>query len=519
MIPYPPVGIAVLAGSLKESVDATVVDLEMLVWAKQDPYINAILEDPETTISQILSNKISEQTLIASERLAALADYKDGDDLGISVMGYEQLACAMLFTQYALNKNSRVILGGQFWSQKSAENITRHFADESLTVVIGDGWDAIKQWHKDPTVIPVNSVRYQEGGVGSGEKISKPAKSPRPTYDTVNWDCYHDYAKSVYGDTRKTRRAHLYVWDKTCPYRCSFCRVSTGSKAKLPSPTEITGSFADLLDIGVSQFNLMTNELNPSLNWMRKLTADLEKNIKTDDIGWFTYLRADDMELEDLQNLRSLGCRLVRYGVETGSQRLSDSMKKDYNIETIGQVLEKASKADIFNHVNFLVGYPGETEEDQQQTLSFIEKNKEFIHSARINPFYLPPGTPMSREPSKYGVKLGSMGKGHWEFSLVDDSKLPVETVSRRIDEITETLKSHGIGFAGVLPFVTLNTLTKYSTRDLAIAEMKKNQAYLWNISEPDKLKALLGGYGNNQSWQDQIFKRGRNYSLEICVD
>lgn len=520
MIPYHPVGISVLASALaNEGIEATAYDLEIVAWsANQELPLwpsKRELIDPYTLLHAPWDAELSAFAL----KLIALFDYQPGEPIGLSTMGYEQLLATFAILKLAIEAGSRVVLGGQFWSDATAAALLETLRSDLLTVTVGDGFEAVVQWHRNEMPI-INSLSWANNAVICGPKKVAVTKPPIPHYADAPWKHYDAYARTCLASPTPTKRAHLYVWDKQCPYRCSFCRVSTGSNVKLSSPEDLAASMSSMLKEGISQFNFMTNELNPTLAYMRRFIKAMEPVLGSErDIAWFTYLRPDWMELSDLSDLRRLGCRLVRYGVETGSQRLSDLMKKDYQIDTIEKVLKNAAAVDIMNHANFLIGYPGESEDDISETLRFIERVAPYLHSARINPFYLPPGSPMAKDPLSNGIKLTERKSGYWDFELVEGTKASAAVVADRIKRVTDLLKSLGIGFSGVLPFETLDYLARHSTRDEGLAHMKIDRPYMWQSSSSDWLKSQLGGYEASAEWEATIYKRGRNYSLTLCND
>ena len=88
---------------------------------------------------------------------------------------------------------------------------------------------------------------------------------------------------------------------------------------------------------------------------------------------------------------------ILHLPVQSGSSRILKAMNRKHNIEDYSRIISdlKAVKPNIKFSSDFIIGYPGETDEDFNQTLSLIEKTKfinsySFIYSAR-------PGTPASK--------------------------------------------------------------------------------------------------------------------------
>ena len=88
---------------------------------------------------------------------------------------------------------------------------------------------------------------------------------------------------------------------------------------------------------------------------------------------------------------------ILHLPVQSGSSKILKAMNRKHNIEDYSRIINdlKAVKPNIKFSSDFIIGYPGETDEDFNQTLNLIEKTKfinsySFIYSAR-------PGTPASK--------------------------------------------------------------------------------------------------------------------------
>jgi len=88
---------------------------------------------------------------------------------------------------------------------------------------------------------------------------------------------------------------------------------------------------------------------------------------------------------------------ILHLPVQSGSSKVLSAMNRKHNILDYHEVIEKLKKAkpNIKFSSDFIIGYPGETDDDFKQTLNLIEKIKfinsySFIYSSR-------PGTPASK--------------------------------------------------------------------------------------------------------------------------
>ena len=363
IIPYPPVGISLLASSLRLSGhDAEVFDLEIQLADLRRKGEDVLLYDGVLSTADVLSPDLAEPVRAYGEQLWQIIGGSSGTDvLGISVMGFEQSASALLLARLALAHGMRVIFGGQFWTERSASEVIHALAPfGAVTVTVGDGWESTTAFveRAAPETIP-NS--YTTSATPGGAIIAGPRKvakslPPQPVYDWVPWRLYENFGISTYKNPTPTRRAHLYVWDKQCNFRCAFCRVATGSRAVLTPPKVAIDSFADLAQDQVDQLNFMTNELNPSRKYLLRFLDELEARGGGGGTNWFTYIRADRLEAEEFGRIRQNTAGLARYGVESGSQRLLDLMRKDYDVPTMSTTLRHAAAEDISNFTSDFSG-------------------------------------------------------------------------------------------------------------------------------------------------------------------
>ncbi|MEW6201500.1 MAG: radical SAM protein [bacterium] len=109
-------------------------------------------------------------------------------------------------------------------------------------------------------------------------------------------------------------------------------------------------------------------------------------------ITWDCDARVDHVDGEMLKAMASAGCRKIAYGVESGSQRILNQLKKDITIEQINEAFHLTRKAGIMSCAFLMVGsHPEETAEDNRLTRDLIKKIKpDLISAAVTTPF---PGT------------------------------------------------------------------------------------------------------------------------------
>jgi radical SAM superfamily enzyme YgiQ (UPF0313 family) len=101
-------------------------------------------------------------------------------------------------------------------------------------------------------------------------------------------------------------------------------------------------------------------------------------------------------------------CRTLMFGIESGSQKVLDRLRKDQTLEQVEAAVNKAKQAGIeIVHGFFVVGNPDETVEDIRATFDFAAKLR--LDTFGFNRLCVYRGTPLWKE---------YVGRG-----LVDDAK------------------------------------------------------------------------------------------------
>ncbi|MCP4158301.1 MAG: B12-binding domain-containing radical SAM protein [bacterium] len=173
---------------------------------------------------------------------------------------------------------------------------------------------------------------------------------------------------------------------RSCPFQCKFCSETVNwGKYRKKDIADAVQQFIQLYKRHSYQLFLMTDStLNPVATPLAK------EFIKTGaSIYWDGFLRADRhvANTENTLLWRKGGFYRAKLGLESGSQRVLDLMNKEITVEQSRAALQALAYAGIKTTTFWLFGYPGETEEDFQQTLEFLKKNKDYIYEADCNAF------------------------------------------------------------------------------------------------------------------------------------
>jgi anaerobic magnesium-protoporphyrin IX monomethyl ester cyclase len=108
--------------------------------------------------------------------------------------------------------------------------------------------------------------------------------------------------------------------------------------------------------------------------------------------------RPDGVSRAELQAAKAAGMVRLTTGLESGSQRVLDAMRKGTDLAATGRFLADAAAAELSVRLTMIVGYPGERAEDVAASAAFVEENAPRIDRILLNRFALMTGTRVHRK-------------------------------------------------------------------------------------------------------------------------
>ncbi|MDA9867265.1 tRNA (N6-isopentenyl adenosine(37)-C2)-methylthiotransferase MiaB [Gammaproteobacteria bacterium] len=191
-----------------------------------------------------------------------------------------------------------------------------------------------------------------------------------------------------------------------CSKYCSFCVVPyTRGDEVSRKPEQIFDEVARLAEKGVTEITFIGQNVNsykmPYKDRILRLSDLIEIISHIDGIERIRYTTSHPLDMtDDLIEVYQYVPQLVsqlHLPVQSGSNRILEKMKRNYTIDIFLDAVEriKSYRPDLRVSSDFIVGFPGETDYDFQQTMSLVNEVKfdssfSFIYSKR-------PGTPASK--------------------------------------------------------------------------------------------------------------------------
>lgn len=205
---------------------------------------------------------------------------------------------------------------------------------------------------------------------GDADVVSDLDRLPFPDYS----DFADDITSGLY---RQPERLEI-LDSRGCPTRCHFCSEwQYWKRFRSMSGERMFREIAFQVNRcpGVDYFYFIGSLLNGNMKALLDFCDLVIKNSLK--IRWLGQpIIRSEMTREFLQKMRRAGCEWLGYGIESGSQRVVNSMNKKFSLKLAEQVLRDTHDAGIMVQANFMFGIPTETEKDFKETLSFLKRNR-----------------------------------------------------------------------------------------------------------------------------------------------
>lgn len=238
---------------------------------------------------------------------------------------------------------------------------------------------------------------------------------------------FNDYIMPIVG-----RSFVLVSVMRGCPFNCKFCtsHIYNGKKIRRRDPKRLVEEIKNYTKIGIFDFLFWAEFLTMDFAYLNKIMDEFEKENLTGKIRWVTNSRVDFVDLELFRRMRKSGCWQIVYGIEFGSDEILKLVGKGgrTSVKQNRIAVETAHKAGLIVDGHFIMGYPGETQENLAQTLNLaLDIPLTFAHFYAASPF---PGSELYTEAVENNWMIkDDFNKVSQDEYILNTGKLDPETV------------------------------------------------------------------------------------------
>ncbi|OHB74373.1 MAG: hypothetical protein A2W17_07915 [Planctomycetes bacterium RBG_16_41_13] len=244
---------------------------------------------------------------------------------------------------------------------------------------------------------------------------------PFPRYELFDIDDYL-HRPMISGDGprrgKTTKLLHLHT-GMGCPFRCTFCINTTiyrdgkyyqKSLYRGKSATRILDEIQMLIDrYGVEHISFVDECFLVDKKRLFKLLDGIEERglkFTWSTVGKAHYIKDTYLSKDVVKRMRNLGCVLLGFGAESGSQRILDYLKKDITTQQVEHAAKITNDNKIISEFSFMIGLPQESIGDMFKTVDFIKKLKkigEYVMTQNVQLYRPYPGGELYNESVRLG--------------------------------------------------------------------------------------------------------------------
>lgn len=162
-----------------------------------------------------------------------------------------------------------------------------------------------------------------------------------------------------------------------CPFSCTFCSNTYlwRRRYRLKTPARIVEEMRQYhQDYGARKFLLHQQLFTVN---KAKTRAFCETLIASGlQVEWSCFTRSDCVDPELLTLMKKSGCNTVLFGVESGSQRIQDVVRKKTQVDHVSEQISLVIEHGIKPQLSYIIGFPEETREDLQATIDMYFQYK-----------------------------------------------------------------------------------------------------------------------------------------------
>lgn len=266
------------------------------------------------------------------------------------------------------------------------------------SVLVGEGEITIHDILKD---LPDMERIYHGEPILDLDSVPLPARHLLPHEDLFN------EATAVFRGAHQDGHVTSIMGSRGCPNRCAFCSnplYAHGTRFR--SAANIVLEMREMVDMGITCFKFQDDTFTIRPEPVIELGQACESVFGDNGIATRMNTRVNRFPESILPALRQLKMEVAAFGIESGSQKVLNAVRKGITIEQSERALRVAKDGGIGTLGLFVFGMPGENEETVEETIEFWRRNRPYMDAANLAVFVPYPGCDIAERPHKYRMHV-----------------------------------------------------------------------------------------------------------------
>jgi p-methyltransferase len=269
---------------------------------------------------------------------------------------------------------------------------------------------------------------------------------------------------------------------RSCAFKCAFCEypVNQGPLTLMPLDA-VAQELNEIRALGTVRSLVFTDDtFNVPLPRFKELLRLLARY----DFEWYSFFRPQYADAETARLMKAAHCRAVFAGLESVDDRVLKNMNKAAKADDYRRGIEQLKKNGIEVHANFIVGFPGETEDSAAKISGFLDE--------MALPFYTVctwvyiPSTPVGARAAEFGLRGIGMEWQHATMSSTEAQAIARGIVNGHKHAVHNTVRGeawsefllYANGFTVDEVRLAISTFNQFLGRDAPAEEIRATANY-----------------------------------------
>lgn len=287
--------------------------------------------------------------------------------IGFSMLTFRYLDNYKLITNIKQKFPNIIIAIGGPHASIFRENIIKDCPAVDI-VVIHEGEDILVELCQGKPLQEIKAIIYQF----HGSIIHTEPRALIQDLDKYSFPKYEKFDLSKY-------QAIPILTSRGCPYQCIYCPSTTtiGNKWRARKAESVIRELTYWAERNTGyEIQIVDDNFTLRMDRVKKICDGIKQNgvAKKLNIVLGSGIRADRVNAELLTMLKEIGVNTLAFGVESGDEQVLKILKKGESLETIDNAIKLACDLDFNVHLFFVLGAPGETEQDVKASIKLSQK-------------------------------------------------------------------------------------------------------------------------------------------------
>lgn len=171
------------------------------------------------------------------------------------------------------------------------------------------------------------------------------------------------------------KKSATMITSRGCPFKCMFCSswLTMGDHYRYRSVDNVMSEIKEIVEnYGIDHIVFEDDTMTLKRDRIEAICDGLIQMPQKP--TWYCLSRVDSMDYDLAKLMKKAGCRMVNFGIESGSSEILKKIGKRISVSKAIEVIRACHKAGLRTQCTFILGFPYDTMETMKMTLDAAKK-------------------------------------------------------------------------------------------------------------------------------------------------